>query len=247
MMRSLLASELLNIWEWGRNQPSWSKALRLLATACPQMPIEKLSQLSIGQRDGMLLTLREQTFGSQLVSMIACPSCGEKLEINFNTTDVRMATPQAESVEIFSLSIAGYEVSFRLPNSLDLIAIAEHKQTETAQEALRERCIFAANYNSKNLLLSELPTPVIDAVITQMAQIDPQANAELELCCPACSYQWRSLFDIVSFFWSEINAWAFRILREVHILASAYSWREADILAMTPKRRQLYLEMVVDK
>jgi hypothetical protein len=33
-------------------------------------------------------------------------------------------------------------------------------------------------------------------------------------------------------------------VREVHLLASAYGWRESDILAMTPWRRQLYLELV---
>ena len=77
-----------------------------------------------------------------------------------------------------------------------------------------------------------------------MAEADPQADIQLALSCPACGHQWLSTFDIVSFFWSEINAWAYRILREVHILASAYGWREADILAMSPYRRQLYLEMV---
>ena len=56
--------------------------------------------------------------------------------------------------------------------------------------------------------------------------------------------RWRAVFDIVTFFWSEIEAWACRILREVHILASAYGWCERDILALTSARRQFYLEMV---
>jgi hypothetical protein len=34
------------------------------------------------------------------------------------------------------------------------------------------------------------------------------------------------------------------VLREVHILASAYGWREDDILAMSPARRRIYLEML---
>ncbi len=51
-------------------------------------------------------------------------------------------------------------------------------------------------------------------------------------------------FDIVSFLWNELNAWAIRTLREVHILASAYGWSETDILAMSPWRRQFYLEVL---
>jgi hypothetical protein len=49
---------------------------------------------------------------------------------------------------------------------------------------------------------------------------------------------------VVSFFWMEVESWAYRILRQVHALASAYGWSEGDILAMSPWRRQFYLEMV---
>jgi hypothetical protein len=75
-----------------------------------------------------------------------------------------------------------------------------------------------------------------------MAEVDPQADVQLAMACPACSHEWQLTFDILSFFWNEINAWASRILDEVHTLASAYGWREADILALSPHRRQLYLE-----
>jgi hypothetical protein len=151
-MRSLSALELLNIWECGHNQPSWFRAIKLLTTACPEVSLDMLTQLSIGRRDAMLLTLRELTFGSQLASQTTCPNCGEPLELNFNVADVRMVSPQFEPVEKFSLSLAEYQVSFRLPNTLDLMAIcasqqrfatAIHKQPETAQQVLLERCILA--------------------------------------------------------------------------------------------------------
>ncbi|MCC5605191.1 phage baseplate protein [Nostoc favosum] len=245
-MRSLSTSELLNIWEWGRNQPSWSKAIKLLTGACPDTSIDTLTQLSLGQRDAMLLTLREWTFGSQLVSQVTCPTCGEVLELNFDVADMRVASLSLELVEKYCLELADYQVSFRLPNSLDMIAIAEHKQPEMAQEILLERCILQAVCNGEYLPFQQLPSHVRDAIIAQMAQADPQANVPIDVSCCACNHQWRSLFDIVSFFWAEINPWAFRVLREVHTLAVVYGWREADILAMSPRRRQLYLEMVVN-
>jgi hypothetical protein len=52
------------------------------------------------------------------------------------------------------------------------------------------------------------------------------------------------MFDIGAFLWEEIAAQARRLLREVHTLARAYGWREADILVMSAARRQAYLEMV---
>jgi len=51
-------------------------------------------------------------------------------------------------------------------------------------------------------------------------------------------------FDILTYLWSEIEDWAQRLLLEVHTLALAYGWSERDILAMSPRRRRLYLEMV---
>ena len=47
----------------------------------------------------------------------------------------------------------------------------------------------------------------------------------------------------MSFLWTEIEAWAWRMLSDVHTLARAYGWGERDILALSPTRRQFYLEM----
>jgi hypothetical protein len=249
-MRALSAPELLSVWEQGLTQPPVQRALVLLASACPETSPKQLAELSVGQRDTLLLTLREWMFGSQLQSIASCPKCSNRLELSFKIADVRVATP-AESAESFSLSVANYEVLFRLPNSLDLVACANQSASATglgdpssAQQALLERCLLAACHHGQEQPVTQLPADVISAVVAHMAEADPQADVQLNLSCAACSHQWHSTFDIVSFFWSEINVWALRILREVHILASTYGWREADILAMSPYRRQLYLEMV---
>ena len=41
-----------------------------------------------------------------------------------------------------------------------------------------------------------------------------------------------------------MDARAQRLLMEVHLLARAYGWREADILGMSPARRNAYLQRV---
>jgi hypothetical protein len=77
-----------------------------------------------------------------------------------------------------------------------------------------------------------------------MAEADPLADIQIAISCPACAQGWRAAFDILTFLWSEIEAWAWRMLSDVHTLASAYGWCERDILALSPTRRQFYLEMV---
>ena len=243
-MRALSASELLGVWERGLAQQPIQRALTLLSAAFPQTPPDVLAKLSIGQRDACLLTLREWLFGSNLVSLARCPNCGARLELTFNVADIRVAS-KAEGVnETLSLSIAEYDVCFRLPNSLDLAAITSHDEATTTRQLLLERCLIAAHQKGEPRLAHQLPAEIVDAIAQQMSQADPQADVQLDLTCPACNHQWQATFDIVSFFWSEIHTWAYRILGEVHTLARAYGWSEAEILALTPWRRQFYLEMV---
>jgi hypothetical protein len=242
-MRVLSALELLNVWENGLTRRPDERALILLTAACPEVVPEALAQLSIGQRDAHLLTLREWTFGPHLACLAICPKCGERLELTFNTAEIR-ATTEAEPGGAILLSVADYEVRFRLPNSADLAVIASHDDIVAARDVVLQRCLLQVTHNGEAASANQLPTEVVEAVAARMAAADPQADIQLALSCPSCRHQWEMTFDIVSFFWSEIHAWAYRILREVHTLASAYGWREADILAVSPWRRQLYLEMV---
>jgi hypothetical protein len=89
-----------------------------------------------------------------------------------------------------------------------------------------------------------LSEDAITRLAERIGECSPDAEAPLDFICPSCGHQWRAFFDIAAFFWAEIAAQARRLLREVHILASAYGWREADILAMSARRRQAYLEMI---
>jgi hypothetical protein len=242
-MHALSALKLLEAWEQGFGQPPLQRALTLLAAACSETPLDVLEHLSLGQRDARLLTLREWTFGPQLLSLVTCHGCQERLELTLSLAQLR-ALPAAEPGETLSLNVRGYAVCFRLPNSQDLVIISHQLDVATARQLLLERCLLAAHYDGQQQSAKQLPPQIVDAIVEHMAWADPQANIQLPLICPQCGHQWQAAFDIASFFWSEINAWAHRILREVHILASRYGWSERDILALSPWRRQFYLNMV---
>lgn len=240
-MRALSASELLNVWERAFGQPPARRALVLLEASCDDSP-EDLAQLSVGRRDARLLVLREQTLGPRLGSLACCPSCGERVELSFMASDL-LTTPAPNVAEELAIEKDGYEVIFRLPNSLDLIAIAGADGLSAGRALLLDRCILRARCDGAGVTTRDLPAAVCDAVGAQMAEADPQADVRILMTCPACSTRWRSLFDIESFFWTEINAWATRMLREIHVLASAYGWCEGEILRLSAWRRQCYLNL----
>ncbi len=255
-MRILPASDLLSVWERGMGQPLVRKGLLLLGAALPESSSEDLIRLSIGQRNGILLSLREQMFGSQFISAAVCSGCNNQLQVTFSAADIRTQADEAATeipvaAVVFPrpevvpppLALDGYEVRFRLPDSGDLLAIAGGKDISASRTQLLTRCLLEAHHDGVAEQVEQLPQRVIEAVMERMVQADPQADVQLSLDCPECGHNWSMAFDIVSYLWGEIHSWAQRILRDVHLLASAYGWRESDILAMSPLRRQYYLDM----
>lgn len=242
-MNALSASTMLRVWERALGRSTPERALALLAAACPEMSAEELSALSVGRRDRLLIALRERTFGPRLTSLAVCDSCGESLELSFDCSDIS-ADGETRTPDELSVEAEGYEARFRLPNSGDLIAVARSGDADSARRSLLERCLTEAAHDGSRVSLEELPATVVEAVEACMADADPQADVRLALDCPACGRNFLAAFDVVAYFWSEINAWAYRLLGEVHTLASAYGWREEEILALSPWRRRVYLEMV---
>lgn len=239
-MRALTASDILRAWEVGRDRYPAERALLLLALACPDIPPNDLRDLTVGQRNTRLLALRQMTLGSLAQCFVKCPLCGEALEFTIDVEAFRQPEPTTRA---YTLSQDDFNVSFRLPNSLDVATIAGCADVETGRRSLLERCIEGVQQHDQLVAVTALPEQVMLAIAESMVEHDPQAEMRLALQCHACQHTWSTIFDIVSFFWTEIEAQAKRLLREVHTLAKAYGWREADILALSPARRQCYLEL----
>src|SRR6266699_299464 len=232
-MHILTEQEILRIWEIGLDQHPVDRALTMLAVAFPELPPEKLLALSIGQRDAYLLTIHERNFGGRLASLASCQECQERLEFVLDVADLRVAQKSDPIDQVQEMTAEGVELHFRVPNSLDLAAISSYREVADARDELIRRCVMQACQDSHNVAAEALPETVIAAIASQMVERDPQADVQLDLTCPACGHGW-----------SEVCAAAKRLLQEVHILALAYGWREADILSMGAIRRQFYLGMV---
>jgi hypothetical protein len=239
---ALNATTLLTAWEQGVSQHPLQRAMTLLALAWPKKSVDEWASVSVGERDRQLLQLREELFGTKLEAIALCPKCGARLELSFSTRDLQ--TPVAEtstSPERRRLESGGYEVDYRLPTSGDLLEVANHPSQ--ARELLLERCVDARS-GGVAVPAAALPGPLVKLLGEEMAQADPQAEVQINLDCPACLHRWSTVFDILSYLWGEIDDWAGRLLSDVHSLASAYGWSEHDIIAMSARRRRLYLEMV---
>jgi len=242
-MRALSACQLLDAWEQGKGKSLPERAILLLATACPEDSPGMLAEINIGARDRRLLRLRERVFGPRLTGLSDCPLCQTTLELAFGVSDV-VSEPGDEPDGEMVVRTGGCEVSFRLPNSHDLQALTPGGSLAANRQLLLERCLTSVRFQDGDGNPNGLPGEVADAVVAKMARADSQADVQLDLRCPSCGYQWQAPFDILSYFWSEIDLWAREVIRQVHTLATAYGWSEASVLQMSAYRRRLYVEMI---
>jgi len=242
-MHGLTTSTLLGAWERALSQSPAQRALTLLTLTDPGAPRERLAALTIGQRDAHMLSLRESAFGPQMTGVVTCPACSRQLELNFTVSSVRVAPPP-EAAGLCALAHGDYQVEFRIPNGDDLTALTPDLDRSANQRRLLERCLLSLRRHGETVPFEELPDELRTVVSDRMAEADPQADVQLSLACPDCGHRWQAPLDILSYLWAEIHAWATRLLGDIHTLASAYGWRESDILALSPWRRQAYLEMI---
>jgi hypothetical protein len=240
-MHPLSAQQMLGVWERGLGQIPLERALALLEAACPELDRGALAAMSIGQRDSYLLRLREWTFGPEFVACSTCRGCGQQLELTLHADHLRHG---ADTVPEQRPIVAGeYRLVLRPLNSLDLISCRKLDTAEMAR-TMFARCLISASSADTALSADEIPDEIARSALDEITRSDPQADLEVMVTCEACQSTTRENFDIISFFWSEIDRWARRILREVHVLASCYGWNEADVLSLSSLRRQFYLEMV---
>lgn len=223
------AAELLGAWERSAPLGPVEREDTLLRLAEPGL---EPSGLVVGERDARLLELRELLFGSELDGIAECPRCGDPVEYSLETRDLLAGRPEHGA---FDLVVSDHKLSARLPTGADLAEAASAGDLDAARALLLERC-----------LVEEPGVPaaeVVAALAEQLAEADRLADARLSLACPECRHEWTVAFEAGAWLWSELEAWAWRTLLDVHTLASAYGWSEAEILALGP-RRELYLELV---
>ncbi len=226
MTVALTDRALLEAWSGSRDWPAHGCADALLARA---LAVDDPEGWPLPRRHAALAELRIGRWGSLLEAVAACPACATQVEIEFDLA----AVEQPPSAERASVTAAGGELCFRVPTRADLQAAAD---ASDPRRTLVERCVEGPARG--------LPDAAIDAVAAAMELADPLGALRLELTCPGCDRRWAEPLDLAGYLATEARDDARAIAAEVHELALAYGWSEAEVLALPAERRRLYLELV---
>jgi hypothetical protein len=199
--------------------------------------------LTVGDREALLLHLHRLTHGDRLDLVADCSHCGERMELELRAGVLLMPTePACEAEQWAKLSRGGETISVRvrLPTGEDQERAARRAAADegaAARELLRA-CLLEVAADR------ELPDEIEGLLADKLGELDPQAEIRLAARCPHCRSDIELGLDAGELVLSEIDRAREGLLREVHLLALHYHWSEAEILAMTPRRRRRYLELL---
>ena len=211
--------------------------------------------LLTGDRDYLLLRLREMTFGPKVEAVWRCanPDCGKPMDVAFSLDELafeRKAAPE----RFFTRRIPSGEkedgliVEFRLPTGADQEALATVVRVDEARAVnqLLARCVRRVGECSQpgEAFIKGLPDAARKEIVAEIERCAPQVEIELDLVCPECQTSFSAEFDFTSFFLTEMKSNQRALEREVHFLAWHYHWSEQEILSLTRRKRQRYVTLL---
>lgn len=243
----LTEAALLQVWEAALGWSPVRRSLTLAALAADATPAA-VAALPVGGRNMLLLELRERCFGSTLPGAVTCPQCQTPLDVAVTTDELRAGPPSESTMDEGAAEVAvdGVVITCRPLTGADLVAVEAldtvDGDTPAARRMLLQRCVVEVRGAEPNVPTAPLSDAALTAVAERLPALDPLADLVIPLDCPECGHHWRAAFDIGAYVWAEFEAYARRLMHEVHALASAYGWNEAEVLAVSPHRRQWYLE-----
>jgi hypothetical protein len=241
-VQTLSADDLLELHERGAGLHAIDRALALLARALPERQPADLARLPLGSRDALLLAVRQAVLGDQLDAQDDCPTCGERVEVTLRCEALAAScTPPPAR---WSIEHGRHRLVLRPLDSRDAAAAARCPTVEAAGAELLARAVIAAEHDGAAVAVETLPSEVASRLAGSVATQDAGAEQTQRFSCHAGGGVWAGVLDTASFVWRELAARAERLLLDVHTLARAYGWSQADILAMSGARRAAYVALV---
>jgi hypothetical protein len=235
------AAKLLETWESAQNLVPSDRALKFLDLASPHSEASALEDLTIGERDQRLMQLRKWLFGSQLEIQVPCSMCRETMEATLDLDQFAASSGSTEK-DYHSVEIEGRSFRLRAPTVKDVAKIRGTNDRNAIVAALLAACVQESD--GTTLDPERLSSAEVGAIAQHMAQIDSAADIVVALACPHCGATTQKSLDITHILFREIGEHVRQLLRDIHVIATAYGWPEHEILSLSAPRRRAYLDMI---
>jgi hypothetical protein len=231
-VRTPTAAQLLDLWDAGARAAPCDRAQMLLQFAWPDATV---AQWPMGFMNARLLELRSALFGAAWDCVADCPACMQVAEVRLDTAAMVAAAPNGGATPQpawHAVDTNNGTTQFRLPVLGDLT-------TWTSGARLLHAIVAAPDRQAVDVA----PATRVE-IERQLLRLDPLAAIDIVMDCPACGHRWREAAEVTGMLWAELSVLARHLLGDVARLAAVFGWSEPQILALSPVRRQHYLDMV---
>ena len=194
--------------------------------------------LTVTDFETALLGLRRFLFGDAVVCVFRdhTHKCGVRMEVEFSIAAfLGGASPRVPSGVRRSeddprwFHLPGDAALFRLPTVEDQLQVLDEPRAATL---LARRCVKSVRPGT--LARAE----------RAMEAMAPLVSRPLAGSCPECGQTVTMPLNVPSLVMDELRAQATGVHEEIHVIAAAYRWTEAAILAMPRSRRRAYAETI---
>ncbi len=199
---------------------------------------------SLKERLQSLIAVGIATLGKHLKLQVNCSKadCHELMEIDL---DLGLFIKNETTIPLFCKPDSETELELRLPNGLDQLNWLnnQYDMEDNCFSGMASSLISKVNGEIPGRDF-QMPENWIDQIGVELEQNDDLMTLEINTSCPVCRE--KQLIDLdleeklLEIFLSEQKL----LFKQIHKLALAYHWSEADIVTMQSKRRHYYLTLI---
>jgi hypothetical protein len=174
---------------------------------------ELVAEMLIGDRDYLLLRLRQISLGDEVEQVMRCPAaaCGQKADVEFLISELPVRRLKAvQPLYEFELSAplrkddpkSGHVV-LRLPTGLDLEAVLDCKDVNPAMANTKLFARIVKKLGREGLseaMARDLSMRARQEITSFLKEIAPGPDLKIEIQCPHCRADMSYPFDLYGFF-----------------------------------------------
>ena len=204
--------------------------------------------LTRGDRDFLALRLRRALFGERLSLVVTCvnPACAARADLDLEV-DSLAPERQEPGAEFLDIQTPAGLARVREPTGTDDRELS-HIGGSRSERAAELWSRLLIDLDGRGPLTPrgwlELAAPVRHSIALGLSEGSSAPDLGVATACPSCSASMLLTIDPLTLLVRELRQGSERLIAEVHCLAWAYGWSQADILALPRPRRWRYLELV---
>lgn len=228
-------ARLLAAWEQAATVPPAARGAVLICHGGLAEDMEAALDLPLGQVGVLAGRLYTEEFGEAAEALVPCAGCGAVLDVHLPLTALRAVAP-GRVTRVAAPD--GEELTVRPLTTQDLLAAG---RAADPAAVLMARCVRGAEGVPVDPV--ELAPETAARVEAAAERIAGAAAAVVRTGCPDCGVEAVVPVDMGALLWERVANAATVLIEEVAVLASAFGWREADVLELSSARRGMYLRL----